>query len=175
MGEYIFVRVAVVNVDCHSWRFLLFIIKKHRLFFQIITIQPFLHYPHCWRQRVYVLELKRRIEGSKITPLDRLGTLFLMQPSVLFFVTGLHCWLLVSLFSWIPIFSCAAELVSRLYWCTGCSSPAEGLWISLSWTSWQPSLPIFPACLGPQWQHNHCYLGISSSPQLSITCQFAQS
>lgn len=176
MGGYVFVCDAVIiNVDCHSWRLLLFIIKIHHLSFHTITIQPFLHYLHCWRQCVYLLELKRRIERSKITSLDLLGT-NAPQHAVGFFVTWVHCWPMVSLFStWIPIFSCAAKWVSRLYWCTGSSSPVQGLWTSLSWTSWQPSLPISPACWSPQWQHNHCYMNISPSPQLCIICQFPRS
>lgn len=89
-----------------------------------------------------------------------------------FLVTCVHCWLTIT---WIFIFSCATKQISRLNLCTGCFSPVKALWISLSWTSWQPSLPISAACWGPQWHHNHCYMDISSSAQLCVICHFAQS
>lgn len=180
MGGYIFVCVAVViNVECHTWRFLLFIIKKHQLFYHLTTIQPFLCYPCCWRQCVYLLELKRRIEGSKITnhPSWPAGDTFsnAAQRAVGFCHTGAllaHGQLVLHLDSHILLCSKTdfqTVLVHRLL------LPRWRALDFLSLNFWQPSLPISAASWGPQWQHDHCYLDISSSPQLCIICQFAQS
>lgn len=72
------------------------------------------------------------------------------------FATRAHRWVVVNLFSTWTLSSSSAKLLSvrSLSWCTGYSSPGEGLHVSLSWTSRHPFLSISPSCWGPsEWQH----------------------
>lgn len=101
----------------------------------------------------------RAMQRAKITFLNMLATLFLMEHKIpfVFFAMRLHCWLMFNLlltralksFFAGPHFSCLTP------WGTSAQNPDAGFCISLCWTSCS-SWSISPACWGPaEWHPNH--------------------
>jgi len=102
---------------------------------------------------------------GRITSLDLLATLDLMQPRIPlpFFAPRPCCWLMVKLVSTRTPKFFPAKLLSSwaslsIYWCMDPSTQGSflgaGLFISHCWSSWGSFQLISPACPAAEWQHD---------------------